>query len=84
MDLLGGLLSVSQLVIDSSLQHDWSGVTGNPVKFGLGNISMAFDLVFMTQHYVLYRNARGVSEDMYEAERQVLLAKHEGHPPLRR
>lgn len=53
-DLIGGVLSVAQLLLDSSLQSDWSGVTGNPVKFFLGNISIAFDVVFMLQHYVLY------------------------------
>ena len=52
LDFSGGILSILQLVIDSSLQADWSGVTGNPVKFGLGNISILFDVIFMMQHYV--------------------------------
>ncbi|KAI2608282.1 PQ loop repeat-domain-containing protein [Hypoxylon fragiforme] len=56
LDFLGGLLSIAQLIIDSWLQGDWSGVTGNPVKFALGNVSMLYDLFFMTQHYVLYRD----------------------------
>lgn len=30
-------------------------MTGNPVKFGLGFASMFFDIIFMTQHYILYR-----------------------------
>ena len=38
LDLGGGILSNLQLVIDSSLQNDWSGITGNPIKLGLGNI----------------------------------------------
>lgn len=58
LDFAGGVLSISQLLIDSSLQGDWSGLTGNPVKFGLGNISIIFDIIFMTQHYVLYRAHR--------------------------
>lgn len=46
MDALGGVLSVLQLVIDSSLQGDWSsGLRGNPVKLGLGNVSVFFDIV---------------------------------------
>ena len=65
MDLLGGVLSIAQLLIDSSLQGDWSGVTGNPVKFGLGQISIIFDLLFMVQHYILYR---GAEEDGLERE----------------
>jgi cystinosin len=43
-----------QLLIDSALQADWSGLTGNPVKLGLANVSMVFDVIFITQHYVLY------------------------------
>lgn len=54
LDFIGGIFSLLQLVIDSSRQADWSGLTGNPVKLGLANISLLFDLVFMTQHYVLY------------------------------
>ena len=53
-DFLGGILSVAQLLLDSSLQNDWSGVTGNPVKLMLGNVSMLFDIIFLTQHYILY------------------------------
>ncbi|KAJ5921666.1 hypothetical protein N7454_009140 [Penicillium verhagenii] len=30
LDLAGGVLSLLQLVMDSSLQGDWSGITGNP------------------------------------------------------
>lgn len=54
LDFSGGFFSLLQLVIDSSLQADWSGLTGNPIKFGLSNISMFFDLIFIFQHYVLF------------------------------
>lgn len=54
LDACGGVFSLVQLVVDSSMQADWSGLTGNPVKLGLANISLLFDIVFMTQHYVLY------------------------------
>lgn len=63
LDFTGGLLSIAQLAIDSYLQRDWSGITGNPVKFGLGNVSILYDLVFMTQHYVLYRGANAKGEE---------------------
>jgi cystinosin len=52
MDFAGGILSLMQLLIDSSLQADWSGLTGNPVKLGLSNISLFFDIIFILQHYV--------------------------------
>jgi cystinosin len=57
LDFVGGILSVSQLLIDSYLQGDWSGVTGNPVKLALGNFSMFFDIIFFIQHYCLYRGS---------------------------
>ena len=63
LDLLGGILSIAQLVIDSSLQSDWSGITGNPIKLGLGNVSIFFDIIFMMQHYILYGSRRNESED---------------------
>lgn len=57
LDLAGGVLSLVQLVIDSSFQNDWSGITGNPVKLLLGNITIFSDLIFIIQHYILYRGA---------------------------
>lgn len=59
LDVTGGILSVAQQGIDSYLQGDWSGITGNPVKFALGNVSMIYDTVFITQHYVIYRDNNG-------------------------
>jgi cystinosin len=59
LDLSGGILSLLQLILDSSLQNDWSGVTGNPVKFGLSFISLLFDAIFIVQHYWLYPDRQG-------------------------
>ena len=61
-DVTGGALSLLQLIIDSSSQGDWSGITGNPIKLGLSNVSVFFDLIFITQHYILYRDARKSKE----------------------
>ncbi|KAF5671500.1 CTNS-like protein [Fusarium heterosporum] len=69
LDLTGGVLSVSQQAIDSYQQRDWSGITGNPVKFSLGNISMIYDSIFMVQHYVLYRHSEKPQPDTREDER---------------
>lgn len=63
LDLAGGVLSIAQQGLDSYLQRDWSGVTGNPVKFILGNVSMAYDAVFVAQHYVIYRGAGDAAAD---------------------
>ncbi|KAK4983524.1 hypothetical protein LTR50_007166 [Elasticomyces elasticus] len=62
LDFVGGILSILQLLIDCSLQADWSGLMGNPVKLALGNVSVCFDLVFIVQHYVLYRHSSGDGE----------------------
>jgi cystinosin len=68
LDAIGGVLSLTQLFIDSALQADWSGLTGNPVKLGLSNVSMIFDIIFITQHYILYRNANGKQEEEDEED----------------
>ncbi|KAG0233224.1 PQ loop repeat-domain-containing protein [Mortierella sp. GBAus27b] len=54
LDLTGGVLSTAQLILDAYLSGDWSGISGDVVKFGLGFLSIGFDLVFIVQHYVLY------------------------------
>ncbi|KAI0875554.1 PQ loop repeat-domain-containing protein [Hypoxylon argillaceum] len=74
LDFAGGILSIAQLGIDSYLQHDWSGVTGNPVKLFLGNVSIIYDLLFMGQHYCLYRDG-GPDRT---GERATLLERGEG------
>ncbi|EOA81280.1 hypothetical protein ACJQWK_10657 [Exserohilum turcicum] len=71
LDFAGGWLSLAQLCIDSALENDWSGVTGNPVKFGLGNVTIVFDVIFMLQHYVLYRHTS--EKTMDEDEERGLL-----------
>lgn len=68
---MGGVLSLSQLGIDSYIQHDWSGLTGNPVKLALGNIAIVFDIVFMLQHFVLYHGKE--PKDLTEGEDDPLL-----------
>ncbi|KAI5369983.1 Putative lysosomal cystine transporter [Septoria linicola] len=76
LDFTGGILSLSQLVIDSSLQSDWSGLTGNPLKFGLANISLIFDVIFIMQHFVLFGpvDETLVVDGRLEGEDEALLA----------
>lgn len=68
LDLTGGILSLLQLVLDSSLQNDWSGITGNPVKLLLGNVTILFDFIFVVQHYILYRNPSGKTKQSCEGD----------------
>lgn len=51
------------------VMRDVSLITGDPVKFGLGFVSLFYDIVLMTQHYIIYAPARGDSK---------------AHPPARR
>uniref|UniRef100_A0A182NS31 Cystinosin homolog n=1 Tax=Anopheles dirus TaxID=7168 RepID=A0A182NS31_9DIPT len=55
LDIAGGLLGILQMVINAWNFDDWRSIGGDPVKFGLGIFSILFDLVFMFQHYILYR-----------------------------
>ncbi|KAG5176753.1 putative lysosomal cystine transporter family [Tribonema minus] len=63
LDFTGGLLSLLQLLLDCGNTRDWSGIVGTPVKFGLGLTSMVFDVVFLTQHYVLYPSVPDIVGD---------------------
>lgn len=70
LDFTGSLLSLLQLFIDASLTPGGiSNAFRNPVKMGLGCISMGFEAVFMVQHWVLYpqkkRNEYGVESRTY-------------------
>lgn len=77
LDFSGGIMSFTQVMIDSLLQGSWDGITGNPVKFGLGNITIVFDLIFFYQHYVLYRHAvKDEEEEDWQVEREGLLNRH--------
>jgi cystinosin len=55
---------------DWKLKHNvdnWGGITGDPVKFGLGLLSIGFDVIFMVQHYILYTD-RGASYKQVKEE----------------
>ena len=41
---------------------DWKSIFGDFTKFGLGAISILFDVMFMVQHYCLY----GSKSNQYE------------------
>lgn len=57
LDMTGGVLSVLQMFLLAGNYNDWSSIFGSPTKFGLGFFSILFDLLFMVQHYVLYRTS---------------------------
>merc|ERR1719334_1676194 len=57
LDFTGGSLSMLQMIMDSYNLDDWSSFFGDFTKFGLGMFSVLFDILFIMQHYVCYRNA---------------------------
>lgn len=57
LDFTGGILSLTQMFLISYNYDDWVSIFGNFTKFGLGVISIAFDVFFVVQHYILYRQA---------------------------
>ncbi|KFB42342.1 AGAP013268-PA-like protein [Anopheles sinensis] len=63
LDLAGGLLSLLQMVLNCWNYDDWQSIVGSPVKFGLGFVSIFFDVVFMVQHYICYNNRKEVRKD---------------------
>lgn len=68
LDLTGGIFSLAQLMIDSydvdfGMEFMFNAMAQNPGKLGLAAVSMAFDAVFISQHYILYGPVDGVMSD---------------------
>lgn len=67
LDFVGGSMDICQMILQAlntslilicfiQILDDWSAFYGNPVKFGLGLVSIIFDVLFIIQHYFLYRH----------------------------
>jgi cystinosin len=50
LDLTGSVLSLAQLLLDCALAGSYSLIEGDPVKFGLGLLTMVFDVALIAQH----------------------------------
>lgn len=56
-DFSGGVLSMVQLITDSvDLNNMKEGLLGNWAKLLLGVITLVFDMIYLLQHFVLYRD----------------------------
>lgn len=62
LDLTGGLLALGQQSIEAYRQGNTSEFTSNIAKLLLSMESIAFDLLFIVQHYVLYRKNNAALE----------------------
>ena len=63
LDFTGGLFSFGQNFVDSyrtpvvTLSNGETSSALNTAKYALSFITMFFDIIFITQHYILYRNS---------------------------
>ncbi|XP_029467202.1 cystinosin [Rhinatrema bivittatum] len=67
LDFTGGALSLLQMFLQSYNNDEWKLIFGDPTKFGLGFFSLIFDIIFITQHYCLYRKKHNY-ESLTEAQ----------------
>ncbi|XP_048485003.1 cystinosin homolog isoform X2 [Plutella xylostella] len=58
LDFIGGFLSILQMILNAYNYHDWISFFGDATKFGLGLFSLIFDVFFILQHYVFYREGK--------------------------
>ncbi|XP_055381281.1 cystinosin homolog [Condylostylus longicornis] len=80
LDFTGGILSMLQMTLNAYNHDDWVSIFGDPTKFGLGLFSVCFDILFILQHYVFYRERiqsyRSV-EDQNQIDNEVLNDSYE-------
>lgn len=79
-DFTGGVLSVLQSVIKAVACGDSPfGGALNLIKYLLGIFTIIFDILFMIQHYIIYKNKKPKSHLPLEDESDVI---HAGKPFL--
>nr|CAH8865474.1 unnamed protein product [Trichobilharzia regenti] len=57
LDFSGGVFSIAQMLLIAYNERSIGGIIGSPVKLGLGILSIGFDILFMIQHWCLYRSS---------------------------
>lgn len=57
LDFAGGVFSIMQLLLDSWIAGDWSGIMGFLIKMALGVVTLFFDTIFLLQHYVWFADS---------------------------
>uniref|UniRef100_A0A182PNP8 Cystinosin homolog n=1 Tax=Anopheles epiroticus TaxID=199890 RepID=A0A182PNP8_9DIPT len=58
LDFTGGSFSMLQMLVNGYNYDDWDSIFGDGAKFGLGLFSVLFDVLFIVQHYILYRSVK--------------------------
>lgn len=75
LDFTGGSFSLLQMFLQAYNNDKWKFIFGDPTKFGLGVLSIFFDVVFIVQHYCLYRNREPMYRDLDDQNDQHTSAK---------
>lgn len=70
LDFTGGSFSLIQMFLEAYNNDKWRFIFGDPTKFGLGIFSIFFDILFIIQHYCLYRNREPMYQDLDEQNDQ--------------
>ncbi|XP_064482267.1 cystinosin homolog [Ornithodoros turicata] len=68
LDFTGGVFSMLQMFVIAYNFDDWTSLFGNVTKFGLGVVSIGFDVLFMLQHYVFFSSHKKKSHPTPYAE----------------
>ncbi|XP_041913541.1 cystinosin isoform X2 [Alosa sapidissima] len=68
LDFTGGSFSIIQMFLQSYNNDKWRLIFGDPTKFGLGLFSIFFDVIFILQHYCLYRKPGSPYQIMQDEE----------------
>ncbi|OWM74895.1 cystinosin homolog [Punica granatum] len=80
LDFLGGCANYAQMAVQSIDQNSWVNFYGNIGKTLLSLVSIFFDLLFMFQHFVLYRS-KEVPASHESKDKQDPLAKTSSFDP---
>lgn len=57
LDFAGAVFSISQLVLDAYRSHHMENIFGNSSKLSLALVTIAFNIMFLVQHFILYPNS---------------------------
>ncbi len=60
LDFSGAFLSLLQIMVDCI--HNPAGIAENWTKTGLGTISIIYNIIFMLQHFVLYKDRHNYAQ----------------------
>ncbi|XP_073155562.1 LOW QUALITY PROTEIN: cystinosin homolog [Henckelia pumila] len=74
LDFFGGLTNYCQMAVQSIDQNSWVNFYGNTGKTMISLVSVFFDIIFMVQHFVLYRTKNSdISTDPTAVRKEPLL-----------